>query len=351
MPKGRLFLATQQLGYIEHILRGADNVRRNDSNQLAGAARWYSDELDRVYWRAFDHCATLVRAYSTFERFVHEVVTEWLQWCMLYHPSLLLSSDRARISYELGTAEILKWKSNARFSDIDIRRITEGLNFFYDDAPARASLPVEPFLATQPNLKVPVIQTLFQNVELLSPIDWIKNYDPLRELCEAEGFGIETELNEIVERRNEAAHGNGVPADILGTNELLSRLEFLKLTCSAIHEFAMMRVCQLECGQDYAKGLLGRVTRVWRKRGAFELTTMEFPVRVGMPVVLLGPSSCVFSAINSIQLEGKVRRRFGGIRGTALGIMTDYLPAQGINVVDAAKIRGLPPLLWIGVSG
>jgi hypothetical protein len=152
-------------------------------------------------------------------------------------------------------------------------------------------------------------------------------------------------LNEIVDRRNEAAHGVGVPPDILGANELLARIEFLKLVCAAIQEFAMMRICQLECGENYSKAILGNVTAVWPRPGAFELTTVDFPVQVGRRVALVGSSSCVFSAINSMQIEGKARRRFAGPSGTALGIVTDYLPAVGVRVIDAEKIRGLSPLL------
>src|SRR4051812_15220422 len=81
---------------------------------------WKLDnELDHSYWKAFDHCATVVRAYATFERFVLNVVEQWVHWCLLYRPEIILKSETARSLYEAGLAEILRRKTETRFVDLD----------------------------------------------------------------------------------------------------------------------------------------------------------------------------------------------------------------------------------------
>jgi hypothetical protein len=265
---------------------------------------------------------------------------------MLHQPEKVLRSDAARSAYEVGFAEILRRRSEARFSDLDRAKLAEGLALFYaDGTPENPRLPVEPFFAVQPNLRLQQIDDLFYAVEIGRPKDWILGYRPLCDLCEAEGFGVDSELRQIVERRNEAAHGNSLPTDILGMNELVSRIEFLAQLCAAIQQFIIAKICQLELGAGYKNGLLGNVTHVWTKASAFELTVTARPLSVGTAVVLIGHSACVGSSINSIQLDGNALHEFIGEEGTALGIKMDYIPSEGMHMIDAKNVRGLPALM------
>jgi hypothetical protein len=342
MLKQRLLDARQQFEHVRNILIGSNRARENDVPCGGDSALCFTGNIDRAYWKAFDHCAALVRCYATFERFILDTVATWLQWCLLHYPERVLQSSAAREAYEAGFAEILRRKSDPRFSDLDRGKLAGGLALFYSDvAPEKLTLPADPFFASLPNLRLQHIVDLFRNVALGDPSDWVGRYAPLRDMREAEGFGVESELRQIVERRNEAAHGNDLPNEILGTNELLSRIEFLEHLCTAIREFVIAQVCRLELGDDYGNALIGVVTHVWPRSEAFELTVSCCSLSVGASVILVGPAACISSAIKSIQLDGEELPQFLGEKGVALGIKMDYLPSEGMRVIDANSVRWL----------
>ncbi len=65
---------------------------------------------------------------------------------------------------------------------------------------------------------------------------------------------------------------------------------------------------------------------------------------VGLPVAMIGRSVVAMSAIQSIQVEGVATLGFANGEGTALGINMEYLPVEGMQMLDARLVRGLEVL-------
>jgi hypothetical protein len=349
MLRQRLLAAQRQFDQVKSILTGANKARERDIPYGFESELGVYGEIDIAYWKAFDHCAAVVRCYATFERFILDSVEEWVRWCLLYQPDRVLKSDSARALYESGLAEILRRKSDTRFADVDRARLAQGLALFYSYAlPANPFLPIDPFFAVQPNLRLQHVIELFRAVELGSPANWISASVPLQVLCSEEGYNLEEEIRQLVERRNEAAHGNHLPTDILGTNELLSRIDLLTLLCTSIHDFVLAQVCRAELGDDFEKkGLIGRVTHLWPAAKAFELTLARSTLYVGSRIAMIGPGSFTGSSIKTIQVEGKPTLGFSGDAGSALGIQLDFMPSGGMQMIDSGEVRGLLPLLAV----
>lgn len=342
----RLSAAQRQLGHVKSILAGSHHARESDKTPSDQDPHGGTGQIDLGYWKAYDHCAAVVRCYATYERFVIDAVEQWVSWCLTFQPDRLLRSKSARDLYETGVAEILRRKSTIRFADVDRGKLGLGLTAFSSGAlPVGTTLTIDPFFATQPNLRLQHLTELFCAVELGSPTGWLAASEPLRALATDEGYNVEEELRQLVERRNEAAHGNHLPTEILGINELIARIDLLSNLCAAIYEFVLWQICRVELGDDFGDGLLGEVTHVWPGSRAFELTVVRSPISVSSSVAMLREGTFALSSIQSIQLDDVPTPSYNGVPGVALGIQMDYLPSRGTRMIDPERIRGLSSLL------
>lgn len=341
----RLRDAQNHFEQIKMILSGCSKARDQAApHSLANGENFGS--IDIAYWKAFDHCAAIVRCYATFERFIVNAVDEWVRWSLLYHPESLLRSETVRSLYETGFAEILRRRTTTRFASLDRARLAEGVSLLYaDPLPKTPSLPLDPFFAAQPNLTLGHVFQLFSAIGLGEPSKWVNECVELQDLCAEEGFGLEEELKQLVDRRNEAAHGNGLPTEILGTNDLIARVELLSQLCACLCDYVLVSIFRKELGNDFERGVWGTVTHVWPSASAFELTVTGATVYVKSPVAMVGRSILTMSFINSIQVEGVATLGFSDGAGTALGIKMDYLPTQGMQMIDPTMVRGFQALV------
>ena len=340
----RLRDAQAHFDQIKLILRECSRSREQETSHDPTKGE-RSGQVDIAYWKAYDHCAAVVRCYATFERFIVNAVDEWVRWSLTYHPLPFLRNESVRALYESGLAEILRRRTTTRFASLDRARLAQGVTLLYaEPVPANPSLPLDPFFATQPNLTLSHVSNLFKAIGLGDPQPWVAECAALQDLCAEEGFGIEEELKQLVERRNEAAHGNGLPTEILGTNELLARVELFAQLCGCLCDFILVAIFRSELGEEFGDGVLGKVSHVWPTASAFELTVTRATLYVNSPVAMLGRSVLAISKIQSIQVEGTSTLGFSDGEGTALGIKMPYLPVEGMQMIDTRLVRGFDTL-------
>lgn len=338
--------ALKQFGQIKAILAIA-NRDRNFVVPFGLEEIWPgADKVDTGYWRAYEHSAVMVRGYATFERFVLYAVEQWIGWLQSHYPERLSKSTKIQDAYERGMAEILRRKNEARFVDLDRGKLAAGLSvFFGSQLPDNVSMPVAPFFAALPNLKLPKIVELFASIDMPGLSEWLKSSTQLRQFCEDEGFNYEEELGQLVDWRNEAAHGNEVPSNILGDNELASRLNFLMLLSENIFDFVVSSICRADLGDDFNGGLIGTVSHVWPKSGAFQLTMASKVIYKGTDVLMLGPGVVARSTINSLQLEGAAAIGLEVSAGDLVGVTMGFLPADQMRMISVQSVKGLHGLL------
>jgi len=85
MLRQRLREAQAHFDQIKLILRGCSRAREQvPPHGLANGESF--GKVDIAYWKAYDHCAAVVRCYATFERFIVNAVDEWVHWSLTYNP-------------------------------------------------------------------------------------------------------------------------------------------------------------------------------------------------------------------------------------------------------------------------
>lgn len=297
--------------------------------------------------RLFEHCTAIIRTYTVFERLVYALAEGWLNWVLRNNSSTVLANASSRAAYESGMAEIYKRQTEPRFSDVD--RFSLAKSHLLFDAKGKGMPPVElnaaPFFATYPNLQITHICSLFTNVAIGSPEKWLNDSPVLMELRDEHSIGYAEALKDIVLRRNEVAHGNPDPGQLLGTNDIIARIEIVAALGTSLYEFILASACTLEFGSNFGNSLIGDVTHSWPKSQAFELVVTSSVLGVGEKVLVLEKSAIFIDTIKSIQIDDKPTTGFCGAIGTPLGIQLNRLPKSNAKLLRAANLRDLGSLL------
>ncbi len=297
--------------------------------------------------RLFEHCTSIIRVYTVFERLVYELAKGWLSWVLKNNAATVLTNANSRTAYEMGLAEIFRRQNEPRFEDIDRFSLANSHSLFNTNN--KTPLPIEmnaaPFFATYPNLQIAHVCSLFSNVAMGSPEKWLTESPVLLGLRDEHSIGYLEALKDVVLRRNEVAHGNPDPGQLLGTNDLIARAEIVAGLVDSLYQFVLISACSLELGENFGAGLIGDVTHNWPKSQAFELIASSPVLGVGEKVLVVGKSEIFVDEVKSIQIEGRGTTGFCGALGTRLGIRLNRLPKEGAKLLRAANVRELDSLL------
>lgn len=297
--------------------------------------------------KLFEYCTAIIRIYTVFERLIYSLAEAWIIWVLKHNAPTILASPRCRIAYEIGLAEIFRRQTETRFVDMDRFELAQSHGLFDPTIKTQGSnsLTISPFVATFPNLRMEQVNTLFTSIELGSPNQWLDKSVSLLRLRDEYSLSYSEALKDVVQRRNEVAHGNPDPGQTLGTNELLARIDVVSNLVISLHQYLLSAASKLELGEDFEKGLVGKITHYWPSSGAAELTLTSSAIGVGEDLLIIDGSACFLSTIESIQLEGQNTMGFSGQPGTKLGVKMNHLPKTGALLLRTAPIRDLPSLM------
>lgn len=279
------------------------------------------DAPDRVEWRIVDYCAAVTRIYAIYEQFSHEMIREYLS---LLQAALKFNElpNTVQTAYRLGMAKILEKKDGPRYGDLDlVELITQ-----YNLALSGNAYKLEPrvLLMQEQNLRLPELGRLMSNCGVQGIEAWIEKYRGIKEFF-AEGDRLTAtaahELAELIEYRNEAAHGGIQVDDLAGTDVLLEFCDFIAALCEALAERVQLVSVDslIQSGQAQEVGKVDSCIR----SGTVLIGPMTGKLRIGASVFLCGDDYCYRREITSIQLDGVDIQEITLERETELGIGID----------------------------
>lgn len=276
---------------------------------------------DRIEWRIIDHCAAVTRIYAIYEQFVHEMIRE--------HLSLLQSRmsfpdlpEKIKLSYRLGLAKILEKKEGPRFGDLDLSKLINS----YNQALTGKNYTLEPraMLMQEQNLRLPELERFMSACGIDNALSWIEQHDAVKKFFAGQNrltASATSEMAELIEYRNDAAHGSIDIGDILHINVLLEFCEFVTVVCEALAERIQLAGLKslkihnhsLECGK-ISESLKGGKVAIGEMTGAF---------KIGGTVYLCGENYCLERNIVSLQVDSVDREELNLTVATEIGIMFD----------------------------
>ncbi|AZV20997.1 MAE_28990/MAE_18760 family HEPN-like nuclease [Mesorhizobium sp. M7A.F.Ce.TU.012.03.2.1] len=272
----------------------AEGEKCFDISQILGEA------ADATSWRIIDHCAAITRTYALFESFVLQVLREYLAFLSGAY-TLTALGDGFKAKYTRGLGQILVDHDKQRYQTLDVATVIIAAS----EAMANKvgyQLQPEALLRAEQNLRMAELQRLFSQCGLSGIDAWVTSHSAVAEFFAAQARLSETaasELKQIVDYRNEAAHGD--VDDVLGAEVLIEFTHFFEALCRSIVDF--IQYDTLRRAKE-----LGRATIVGVITERFHDDIVVAKVKsatlsVGDEFYIFGKGLTMMASVNSIQLN------------------------------------------------
>ena len=313
----------------------------------------HPDQLVRRYVlvrRRFDYAAFVVALYASLEKFVEDLIAAYaqLESRRLHYVNL---PEKLRDKHLSRTAEMLSRRriGEGRYVGLTelevVKNLFECLNGVETYTLNRAAV-----VAHDVNLRVDEINRLFAAIGIEGVCNRVRRADALLDWYrkanqldddpqDVPARDIEERIKELVERRNQIAHGGGNPTDLLGVDKMRDAVDFIQAFVQSI--FATAVGSYLEAHHHAASA--DRVELVQRQNdGPYRngtVVVVEKPARrlfVGQPVfVPVNSSGARWGRILSLQVDDSdvLDVLPGTVAPQGIGVGLDFKCPKGATLV------------------
>lgn len=211
---------------LREIAFGENAVREHESNEYAELFTTLIQDIPRAReWRVYEHCSVVTRLYAIYERFVEDLATDWIQQLPKLFSRYSDLEERVRDTHQMGVGQLLLNLKKNRFRHLSLDRVVRGLFRGVTDEDKYELLP-DAFLLHEQNLRKEVLEKLFADAGIPNTWKWVEKHRFVKNI-------ENIELDELINYRNDAAHG--APIDnFLGSEALLELCDFVESLCQAL---------------------------------------------------------------------------------------------------------------------
>ncbi|AFZ08175.1 hypothetical protein Osc7112_3833 [Oscillatoria nigro-viridis PCC 7112] len=257
-------------------------------------------------WRIYDRCAVVTRLYAIYERFVEDLISDWLRLMPDLVPRYSDLGEKIQNTHREGIGRLLIDLKKNRFQHLSVEQVVQGLSCGITDAGKYELLP-EAFLLHEQNLRKEVLETVLKNAGIDEAWKWIINHKEVKYFVEevrGSQNSAEGELKQLVDYRNKAAHGSA--DEILGIQELLDLADFVEALCKSLADLVTYNIILRQIDRGLVSEI-GKITEWFKKPQAGVAKVKEVTLTVGEGVFLVlvndELSYCYSAKIESIQLN------------------------------------------------
>jgi hypothetical protein len=302
----------------------ADGEKCFDVGQILGEA------ADATSWRVIDHCAAVTRSYALFESFVLQILREYLAFLSgAYKLSALGPEFRAK--YTRGLGQILLDQDKQRYQNLDVASVITSAGDAMSDKSGYQIQP-EALLRTDQNLRMAELQKLFSQCGLFGIEPWIGSHSAIKKFFAAESRLSDTaasELKQIVDYRNEAAHGD--VDDVLGSEVLIEFTNFFEALCQSIVDF--IQYDTLRRAKDLGRAtVVGVISEQFRDDIVVAKVT-NATLSIGDGLYIFGKGMTMMAEVKSIQLNGSDVQTTVIVNETEVGLRIGVRAKKGCELI------------------
>ncbi|WP_413163485.1 MAE_28990/MAE_18760 family HEPN-like nuclease [Capilliphycus salinus ALCB114379] len=303
--------ASQEISTVRAIIKSNDILRGIlfvEENEIRKLLEDKTDLIDAVpsetEWQIYDHCAVVTRLYAIYERFVEDLITDWLRVLPEIVSSYSQLSEKIQNTHREGIGRLLLDINKNRFQHLSVETVVQGL-FSGITATGKYELLPEAFLLHEQNLRKDILEKLFSDAGIENTWRWVIKHREIKYFVEEIRGNQNTpegELKQLIDYRNEAAHGT--IDEILGTDELLNLGDFVEALCKALAELVTYQVIQEKSKVGQIKEV-GKITEWFKKPRAAVAKVKDISLTVGDNIFLVNEvsSCCKLAKIESIKIN------------------------------------------------
>jgi len=311
------------------VPEGADDITKA-AHALGQLLPRAPDKLD---WQIYDHCAALTRLYAIYERFVGELVTEYVrQLPKLYQkyvdlPSSITTQHRAGIGQIL-----LKMGEKGLYKKLEESVVVRELAAAIGGSSAYTLL-ADAFFVERQNLRFEILCRLFSTLGFKNPGKYINKHSAVTKFMKeerADSSSAQKELEDFIDYRNEAAHRkveNVLAIDAIGAiGRFLIALGYA--LADMIEQGALQRRMELE---HYS--LVMAILEVhYDGLVVVGIPALDISLKVGDEVVVFAKNACHRVRVESIQANGQSVQNMTGDGAVEFGIRLNKPASEGAEL-------------------
>jgi len=316
---------------LREIVFGRGSVTRQESDEDTELTRLIKGVPGVTDWRVYDHCAVVTRLYAIYERFVENLITDWVRLLPSIFPRYVDLEETIQNTHRTGVGRLLCDLKKNRFEHLSIDQVVQGLFRGVTGEEEYALLP-DAFLLHEQNLRKGVLEQLLAGAGIQNAWAWVEKHRAVKHFLEVRVSEntAEGELNELVTYRNEAAHG-AVIDNFLGSNALLELCEFIETLCQALAELVTYQVIEQQKSIGQVREI-GRITEWFKKSRAAVAKVEETTLSVRGSLFLVGEAYCQLATIESIRIDDVDQETVKTTSGMEVGFKFDVDAREGLRL-------------------
>jgi hypothetical protein len=221
----------QDIETFKHVMDAHDHARANYDAPPATPDPWAgirATAITKTDWHIYDHCAAFTRLYAIYATYVDELIEEYLRIL----PTLYATYDQLprpiATQHRLGLGLILgKLGEGGAYNHLDERDLIATLSHGLTGG-TPYKLIKHAFLTDRQNYRLEVLGRLLGYLGIDNAPRQLSNNRALTSFLETtkpQTTTVESELDQFVKRRNEAAHTD--VTDIVATEEVKQTADFI----------------------------------------------------------------------------------------------------------------------------
>lgn len=313
-------------------LRAFQSAFVDDGSPLAARASRLVDVLPALQdWRVYEHCGAVTRLYAIFENFSELLVARWLGSCPQIWPRYSVLAKNIREKHRSGVASVLNKLGHRRYRHLTEDDVLKGLAAGASDRPY--SLLPAAFVHSDSNLRFAGLCALLESCGIQGASAWLSASSELSAFFRQEGEAVtlaEGRLDELVEFRNDAAHG--AADEILSVDQLLYFCRFLEALIHDVAELANHAVIKEMLGVGLAIEV-GQVTEVFKGPQAAVAVIEHGSISVGDDLFLYKVGTATPVRVQEVKWHGVSVNSVIASSAVEVGVKLTTLPARGVSIV------------------
>ncbi|MBA2749774.1 MAG: hypothetical protein H0U45_13845 [Tatlockia sp.] len=284
-------------------------------------------------WRVYDHCAVVTQLYAIYERFVEDLITDWLLILPGLVPCYSELEERIQNTHQIGVGRLLIDLNKNRYKHLSNQKVIRGL-FYGVNGEDQYELLSDAFLFHEQNLRKDILEKLLADAGINNAWNWVDKHRAVKNFLEeirGNQNTAEGELNELISYRNDAAHG--APIDnFLGFEARLELCDFVESLCQALAELVTFQVIERKKIVGQVK-VIGELTEWFKKpKAGIAKVNDIYSLLIGDSLYLVseGSSCCQLANIESIKIDNDSVDSVQTISGMEIGLKFDIDARKGV---------------------
>ncbi len=284
-------------------------------------------------WRVYDHCAVVTQLYAIYERFVEDLITDWLLILPCLVPCYSELEERIQNTHQKGVGRLLIDLNKNRYKHLSNHKVIRGL-FHGVNGEDQYELLSDAFLFHEQNLRKDILEKLLADAGISNTWIWVDKHKAVKNFVEEISGTQDTaagELSKLISYRNDAAHGEPID-NFLGFDALLELCDFVESLCQALAELVTFQVIERKKTVGQVK-VIGELTE-WFKKSKAGIAKINniYSLSVGDTLYLVseGSSCCQSANIESIKIDDDSFDKVRTSSGMEIGLKFDIDARKGL---------------------